>query len=798
MAVTPVYNDDSIQTLTDLQHIRLRSSGYIPDTGILGLHQLGKELIDNSIDECSLQPGTGIVDIVLFKNHDHMNYQMVVIDNGRGIPVAKLVDVFATTKTSGKFNTTAYKYSAGTFGIGSSVVVALSNWFRAITKNVNLIGDAIIRYDNIPTEVSTLTNHNGSTGTLVMYEPDSEIFQNISEFIIDYSKLIEYLIQLSLYGNYRIRLFTYDDNMPTEIRNGSALQVLDFFDKLTTETSPEYDSVSLDRPGYIRGFFGIQKNWDMIIPISGTDKSDTLHISGEVLISLNNINTSNNRLTFVNNILFTDQGSLHISLMIRYIKEAIAPLIADKNVRKFFVENYKIPIWLVLDVKFAGCQFAGMTKHSMKDLAIISPYNTLLTKMLPPDIIHNLYTLLTEHIQVNFDKFSNSGFKTTTNRGLLSMLNRPEKFNNCSTTDREKAELFLVEGDSAKSDQDRDSRFQASYTLGGKPFNGLTTIDKLSESSNNIKKNPIFQDIIRILNITPGSTDLTKLNFGKMMIMSDADTHGYHIANIIIGNMYALCPRMIEDGKIFVVNPPLYGLTIKGADTIYIKNELELNTTLAYHVYYRCIDIAIKSDRYDHILTREEFVAFSELVIKIGDELDRLAQEYMIPSVLLEQLALMTNHLRIDNPDVEELQKWLGCDVRYVPSSNILVISMGSDDIIVPLTQITDLIYSRILPLYREFYYGKTRLYVTTKNSKALINSPSTIIQIHEIFKRLSDLFKIERYKGLGSMDSKDRAMTCTNQKTRRIRQVTSVGDVKMIFNMLGSDPNSRKKLISG
>ena len=379
----------------------------------------------------------------------------------------------------------------------------------------------------------------------------------------------------------------------------------------------------------------------------------------------------------------------------------------------------------------------------------------------------------------------------------MSRLNRPNKFNDCSTTDREAAELFLVEGDSAKSDQDRDSTFQASYTLGGKPFNGLTDLAHLSESINKIKGNAIFQDIIRILNITPGSNDLKGLNFWKTFIMADADTHGYHITSIVIGNLWAICPALINEGHVYVTMPPLYSLNIKGNKPIYIRNSTELNATLAYHVYYRCLDITVKSEKYSKVLAREEFVAFSELVTRIGEELDRLSTEYMIPALLLEQLSLLTNHLNLKHPNVTELQKWLGCEVKYVKHGHLLIISIGSEDIVVPLNQITELIYARILPMYREFYYGRTKIFATTKNSSALKETPTTIIQLNEMFKKLSGMFTIKRYKGLGSMPAGVTLENCTAPSTRRVYQISNIGDVDVIFDMLGDSSHARKKLMT-
>ena len=798
MAIKKEYNEDSIKTISDFDHMRTRPSGYIPDTAELGQMYLLKEIIDNSIDELDLIKNNGVLEVFIFKSQTRSTYQVAVLDNGRGIPIGKLIESFSSAKCSGKFDTDSYQFSTGTFGIGSTVVVALSSWFRAITLNKAIIGDTTIHHTSIPKEISTTTNHTGTTGMVVMFEPDGTIFSQVSDFMADYSKLTEYLTQLGLFASYSARLTIIDNEIPTEVRNGSTLQVMDYINECRM-TPPVYDSLRLDKNAYINSFFEITKPWTNKYSFNYAKEDGTLYADLNMLVlTKSNIN-NNTKLTFVNNILFTNSNSLHISMLYQHAKDKLVQLIPDNNIKEFFKTKYRLPIWLVIDIKYAGAQFAGMAKLSFSDTSFKKPYKAVLNKFFTDELVKDLYGVIEGHIISNYNKFSNKNLKVTDMRHLLTQLNNPTKFNDCSTSDRDKAELLLAEGDSACSDADRDSEFQATYTLGGKPFNGLTTLSKLSEASNNIKANKIFQDIIRITNITPGSNDLDKLNFGKILIMADADTHGYHITNIVIGNLYALCPALIEEGHVHVVVPPLYCLNVKGhKETMYVRNTTELNAALAHQVYYRCFDITIESNQYRKILTRAEFMAFAEIVNKIGNVVKMLSVEYFIPAAILEQLSLMTGHLNLRNPNIAEIKKWLGYDAKYVSSSNILILSVGNDDIIVPLTSVTDLIYKRILPLYREFYYGKTRIYVTTKLTDAMKDRPISIVQLFEMFGTLQSLFKVRRNKGLGSMDENDRKYSCVNPATRRTYQITSIGDLNKIFNCLGSDPKYRKQVVDG
>lgn len=791
------YDKRSIINLTPLEHIRKLPSGYITE-GLNGIYHILKEIIDNSIDEVQLKGKNGLIDVIIFINKERNGLQFAVIDNGRGIPKEELINVFSNTLTSGKFTSKDYTFSTGSYGVGSSVTLALSKFFRAISFNGNVVADATIHHSNIPEEPIYSPNVNNNVGTIVTFEPDDQIFNNIDQFIEDHNVIYNYFYTLSLFGKYRIRMFTIFDKLPEIVRQADTQAFIQYLMNITDIEIPSYDSLKFNKEEYVNGFFGISKSWDKRFSIIGKNDEDTLRVEGDLLISLSNTFSGNTKLTLVNDILFTN-NSIHVTLLYQYIKDRIANYIPEKRVRTFFLENYKLPIWLVLDIKYSGAVFSGLAKVAFNDQSFQPKYISVLNNIFDEDTILQIFNTISNHISLQYDKFSNNDFRqTNAMKGLLQRLNRPKKFNDCSTTNRSTAELFLVEGDSAKNDQDRNSSFQASYTLGGKPFNGLTAPNKIEDSLYLLKKNALFQDIIRIINITPGSNNLSNLNFHKIFIMADADTHGYHITNIVIGNLYLLCPALIEQGHMYVVMPPLYSLRTKNGQAVYFNNAQELNVTLAYHVYYDLMEIELESSVHKNILSQEEFVVFCDMVMRIGDELKRLSVEYAIPPIIIEQLALMTNYLNINKPNVKAMEALLGCDIRHVPSGNLLIISIGSEDIIVPLNQISELIYNRILPLYREFYYGKNRIFITTKKTDSLKRSPTTIIQLCDIFDMLNKPFTIKRYKGLGSTPSKDKATICTNPETRRVFQISSIGDVNRVFDMLGSDPSERKKLMDG
>ncbi len=794
MTKPKVYNEQSISELTDLTHIRHRPTAYIDSVGIAGTNKINLEIFDNASDELEYA-GNGEINVFMFINKERTNYEMVIQDTGRGVPVGKMISIFSSSKVSGKFNTDNYQFSSGLYGYGATVTFALSSWFRVIAMQ-DVIGDVDMLYNKIPKEPTIIPNDFGYTGTIVMFSPDESIFTDIPGFIQQRQMFVDHLIHLSLFGKYRIRYMEFNNSLPKKLRKAPTVEVIEYFNGLKLSAQPTFDNSIFDKSEYVKNYFGMVKNWHGSFPITYVNKNNSLRVHGDIFINTTASQNQKTKLTFVNNVMFDDNASLHISILYKYLKFLMSSYITDKDIKNFFVDHYKLPIWLVLDVKYAGAQFAGFAKSGFKDMSFKAPYQIALNTILNTEFVSDIYHLIQEHIVFQYNKFSNNDFKPTTSKNILSRLNRPDKFQNCRTTNPQLAELFLVEGDSAKIKNGRSAEFQALYTLGGKPFNGLTEQSRLSESIANIKRNDTCQDIIRILNITPGSNDLSSLNFHKTFIMADADMHGYHITNIVIGDLYAVCPALIEAGHLYIVIPPLYSIVIKGNEPIYVRDADELNVMLAYYVYSKCIDISIKSDTYNRQLSLDEFVVFSELVIKIGEVLDRISDEFMIPALVLEQLALVSNLINVPIPDATLIANTLGCDVKYMPVGHLLMISIGSEDIIIPLTQITEVIYSKILPMYREFYYGKTQIFATTKNSNYLKNSPVSVVQLYAMFKQMNKILYIERFKGLGSMPEIHSARNCLIPETRKAYQITSIGDVKTVFDMLGNDPTERKRLV--
>lgn len=799
------YKSDSIKHLAKMDHIRMRPTAYMPDTGMEGQFHVFKEILDNSIDEfVNDMPSKHTLSLFMFLDRKRNTYQLAVHDTGRGIPIGKMIDVFTKPNTSGKFNTDNYALSAGTFGIGAKVTTALSSYFRVVTYRTR-VGDAIISHDSIPDAPNIVPNTTGVRGTFVIYEPDKTIFSHITAFMEHGSDIIiEYLSKLSIFCKYRITFTVLPTPLSDEVKTSNTQMFLKTIDGWLTQSIPTFDSKLLNTDEYLVKYFGLKRPFDSTLTLQSS--IDDLRV--EIKLGMMKVNTvpSNNKLTFVNGIVFTDKVSHHIKMTWAFLKAAIAKHIENEDILDYFLNRYKLPIWLTMDVQYSGAQFSGTIKHQFTDVSFVPIYRTMLQRFAP--MLHNtdyeLVTMILEHVLYSYTAYSNKAF-TNKSTSFTTILNRPTKFSDCSTKDRSEAELFLIEGDSAKSDQGRDSDKQASYILTGKPFNSVVSKDKVNVSLARLKKNAIYQDIIHILGIVPGSSDLSTLNFGKIFIATDADTDGYHIANIILSNLYILCPALIENGHVYVVVPPLFSVKLKNTSTtFYARDTDELQTMLAYHLYWRCFNIRVESYKGNTCvvngeLDRTMFVAFCKIVIKVGEAITTLSTEYGIPAVILEQLSLIASVMnnRIDEDTVAVIGKVLGGDIRYSKENRVLIISLGTEDIIVPLDKFNDIVHKRLSALYSEFEYANLRVYITTKNSNEFKDSPISIVQLYESFRSLDNLFTIERNKGLGLMSPKDRTITCMSPETRRTYQISSIGDLKTMFNVMGTDTSTRKRLVA-
>jgi len=545
------YNASQIQVLEGLEAVRKRPGMYIGSTGSRGLHHLVWEILDNSIDEALAGYCTKI-DVIVHKDNS-----VVVIDNGRGIPVDKhpkmnmtgLEVVMTILHAGGKFGGDGYKVSGGLHGVGASVVNALSEWMEVCTCRDGKIYRQ--RYERgKPVTKLELVGDTSETGTRITFLPDREIFDEVN---FDEDILIHRLREMSFLNKGLI--ITFADE-----RSGKQLTF-------------QHDGGIIDFVSYLN------KNKDVLHPnpiyISG-EKDDTII---EVAIQYND-SYAENIYSFVNNINTTEGGTHEVGF-----KAALTRVMNDYG-RKYNLlkdsennltgEDIREGITAILSVKVKEPQFEGQTKTKLG--------NSEIRGITEGIVGEGLATFLEENPAVSRKiiekavtaararEAARKARELTRRKSALESTSLPGKLADCSAKDPAISEMYLVEGDSAggSAKQGRDRRFQAILPLRGKILNvEKARLDK-------ILANEEIRAMITAIGSGIGDEfDISKTRYHKIIIMTDADVDGSHIRTLLLTFFYRFMRPLIEVGYIYIAQPPLYKVK-KGKEEIYLYSDKEL------------------------------------------------------------------------------------------------------------------------------------------------------------------------------------------------------------------------------
>ena len=539
------YSADSIQVLEGLEAVRKRPSMYIGDTSEKGLHHLVYEVVDNSIDE-ALAGYCTYIDVVI--NEDN---SITVTDDGRGIPVdihekegkSALEVVLTVLHAGGKFDKGTYKVSGGLHGVGVSCVNALSTYLKAEVRRNGKVHMQEFSCGKPLHDVQVIDNTD-KTGTTISFKPDGSIF-TVTEY--KYDILATRLRELAF------------------LNAGITLRLTD---KRVLKEDGSFKSEVFHSDEGLKEFVRyIDRSKEKLIP-------DVIHIVTEkqgipVEVALT-YNTSYNESVFsyVNDIN-TIEGGTHLAGFRRGLTRTLKKYAEDsKLLEKAKVEiqgdDFREGLTAVISIKVAEPQFEGQTKTKLG--------NSEVTGAVDMAIGEALGYYLEEHpkeAKIIVDKVILAAQARHAPRKARELVQRkspltggglPGKLADCSSKDASICELFLVEGDSAggTAKQGRDRNFQAILPLRGKILNVEKAMDhKIFESEE-------IQNIYRAMGVTVGTEDdpkalnMEKLRYHKVIIMTDADVDGSHIATLILTFFFRRMRSLIENGYVYLATPPLY------------------------------------------------------------------------------------------------------------------------------------------------------------------------------------------------------------------------------------------------
>ena len=542
------YSASNIQVLEGLEAVRKRPAMYIGDIGEKGLHHLVYEVVDNSIDEALAGYCTDI-DVTI--NEDN---SITVKDNGRGIPTgfhekegkSALEVVLTVLHAGGKFDKGSYKVSGGLHGVGVSCVNALSTYLRA---EVHRNGKCYVQEYSCgkPTTELIEQGHSDHTGTSITFKPDADIF---TVTVYDYATLANRLRDLA-FLNAGITLTLTDRR---EINEEGEARSETFFSKDGLREFVQY----------------IDSNKESLI-------NDVIHLNTErqgipVEVALTYNNTYNeNVYSFVNNIN-TIEGGTHLTGFRRGLTSTLKKYAEDnKMLEKVKVDiasdDFREGLTAVVSVKVMEPQFEGQTKTKLGNNEVIGAVQTAVSEALRNYLEENprqARTIVEKVIIAAQARHAAYNARVKIQRkSPLSGGGLPGKLADCSSRTAEDCELFLVEGDSAggTAKQGRDRTFQAILPLRGKILNVEKAMD------HKIFDNQEITNLFKAMRVTIGTEDdpkavnLSKLAYHKIIIMTDADVDGSHIATLLMTFFFRRMRPVIENGYLYLATPPLYKCT---------------------------------------------------------------------------------------------------------------------------------------------------------------------------------------------------------------------------------------------
>ena len=557
------YGADSIQVLEGLEAVRKRPAMYIGDVGSKGLHHLVYEVVDNSIDE-ALAGYCSHIEVAI-----HEDNSISVQDNGRGIPTAMhskekksaLEVVMTVLHAGGKFDKNTYKVSGGLHGVGVSCVNALSTKLLVTVEREGKIFEQEYAI-GVPKYAVREAGTSEKTGTRVHFWPDLSIFQES----VYKKEILEGRLRELSYLNKRI-----------------SITLTDF--REMDETGAPYKNNFYSEGGIVEFVQMLDKNGNrnpiiaQPLYVEGLDEASNVMV--EVALTYND-DFKENIFSYVNNIN-TIEGGTHVT----GFRTALTRVFKSYGDKEGLFEKAKVTVEgddfrevlsAIISVKVPEPQFEGQTKTKLGNSEVSGVVQTTVSRVLEAYLEENpkeaKYVISKIILAAQARVAAKKARDMVQRKTVLTGGGLPGKLADCSDRDPDKCELYLVEGDSAggTAKQGRDRGFQAILPLRGKILN----VEKAMEHK--IYENEEIRNMYTALGVTVGTPEdpkalnISKLRYHKLIIMTDADVDGSHIATLILTFIFRYMKELVQNGYVYIAQPPLY-LVKKGKDREYAYSE---------------------------------------------------------------------------------------------------------------------------------------------------------------------------------------------------------------------------------
>jgi len=784
------YTSDSIKVLKGLEAVQKRPGMYIGDTDDgSGLHQMIYEVVDNAIDE-ALAGHCKNIDIIL--NEDS---SITVKDDGRGIPVdihkeenKSAAEVIMTTlHAGGKFDDNSYKVSGGLHGVGVSVVNALSERLSLVVHKDGSVYEQEY-YNSVPVKPLKKCGSSQINGTSIQFLPSTKYFKDLNYKDDVIKKRLKELAFL----NSGINISFSNEILGTKVTYYYEGGLKEYINEVLQNKKEIHDELIYVEP-YKKG-------------------NDSVEISMKWTSSY-----TEQILCFTNNIYQKDGGT-HLSGFKSALTRSLNSYSNKMNSKQKFEitgDDCREGLVAIISIKMSDPKFSSQTKDKLVSSEIKTLTETTLSSKLSEFLEENpkdAKLIINKIQQAAIAREEARKAKDLIRRkDPLGIANLPGKLADCQEKDRELCELFIVEGDSAggSAKQARDRKTQAILPLKGKIMNSERSQDYKILSSTEVGS--LISALGCGFNHDSDDFDITKLRYGKIIIMTDADVDGAHIRTLLLTLLARKLKPLFDEGRIFIAQPPLYKIK-KGKTEKYISNDEELNTFLSTSFFDNKYIISennkINPQESSNVLIN--YSRIPSILKNISKSKDKIVLKAMsfIPTLSVKN--------KNNTTDLDKYIQYLADTVRLLSPINITykfsyeILEHESFQINI-IKKVNGIVDPAVLPINKKFFSSQTYINLMSINLSKFHRKQLSLVgdSLNESFSSMHELceyaletsrksISLQRYKGLGEMNPSQLAETTMNPKTRSLLQVAQIpdDDYTVFDTLMGEDVEKRREFI--